>query len=203
MYREMRPQHLGATALDRVLGMKHGAELPALSIAGQNDALLDCATALDSTQSLALMYSAPEARAQIAPKCLAMADRLAQQTPSNAYAWYVGARASAALEDWDGFNRRLALSWRTGPTEQWIGELRVALAEDHYDRLDSQTAAANDADLHMLVLSTRGVRAIAARYVANPGFRERITAIVETMPAQNQARFLANVRRFAVARARS
>src|SRR3546814_5133382 len=106
------------------------------------------------------MYSTAEARAGIAPKCLAMADRLAEQSPSNAYAWYVGAQASATIGDWDGFNQRLAMSWRAGPTEQWIGELRVALAEDNYSRLDTQTIAANDADLHMLVLSLRGVRAI-------------------------------------------
>lgn len=202
MYREMRPQELGASSLDRVLAMTDVAELPALSIMSQNNALLDCATALDAMQSLAVMYSTAEARAGIAPKCLVMADRLAEQSPSNAYAWYVGAQASATIGDWDGFNQRLAMSWRAGPTEQWIGELRVALAEDNYSRLDSQTIAANDADLHMLVLSLRGVRTIAARYVANPDFRERITAIVEVMPAENQQLFVANVRRFANGRAR-
>ncbi|MCR6673592.1 hypothetical protein [Devosia ginsengisoli] len=203
MYREMRPQELGISSLDRVLAMTEAAELPALSIMSQNNALLDCTTALDAMQSLAMMYSTVEARAEVAPKCLAMADRLVAQSPSNAYAWYVGAQASAMLEDWDGFNRRLAMSWRAGPTEQWIGELRVALAEDNYDRLDAQTIAANEADLHMLVLSLHGIRAIAARYVADPGFRERITAIVEIMPAESQQRFVANVRRFANGRARS
>lgn len=198
----MRPQELGHTAIGRVVAMTDVSELPALSITSQNNALLDCASALGSMQSLAMMYSTAEARAQVVPKCLAMADHLTTHTPSNAYAWYVGAQASASLGDWDGFNRRLILSWRTGPTEQWIGELRVALAEDNYARLDDQTRAANETDLNMLVLSGRGVRAIAARYVADPGFRERITAIVEAMPVENQSRFLANVRRFAQARAR-
>ncbi|QDZ10706.1 hypothetical protein [Devosia ginsengisoli] len=202
-YRELQPQELGSTALDRVLAMRDGTELSAFSIASQNNALLDCTNALGATQSLAMMYGGTEARRQIAPKCLALADHVARQTPSNAFAWYVGAEASAALQYWDGLNRRLALSWRTGPTEQWVGELRVALAEDNYQHLDDQVIAANDADLHMLVRSARGVRAIAARYVTDPGFRERITAIVETMPTENQARFLANVRRFAVTRAQS
>lgn len=202
MYREMRPQELGSSSLDRVLAMTDIAELPALSIMSQNNALLDCATALDGMQSLAMMYNAAEARADVAPKCLVMADHLAAQSPTSAYAWYVGAQASATLEDWSGFNHRLAMSWRAGPTEQWIGELRVALAEDNYSHLDTQTLAANDADLHMLVLSLRGVRAIASRYVADPDFRERITAIVEVMPVESQQRFVANVRRFANGRAR-
>lgn len=201
MVREMRPQDLGFTHLDRVLAMDAVADLPALSILSQNNALLDCATALGALQSLAMMYSTAEARAQVAPKCLAMADDIAAHSPSSAYAWYVGALASAILRDWDGLNQRLAMSWRAGPTEQWIGELRVTLAEDNYARLNAQTIAANNADLNMLVLSHLGVRAIASRYVADPDFRERITAIVEGVPPEEQARFVANVRRFARAQA--
>ncbi len=202
MYRELQPMSLGATSLDRVLANSDVSALPGLSIASQNQALLDCYNTLQSMQSLLMMYRTAEERDAVAPRCLAMADYLAQRNPSFAYTWYIGALASAYLNDWDGFNERLALSFRTGATEQWIGELRVALAEDNYDHLDEITLAANDADLHMLVLSSRGVHAIAQRYVSNPEFRERITVIVEAMPAQNQTRFIADVRRFANNRGR-
>ncbi|MGV8833382.1 MAG: hypothetical protein ACOH2N_15525 [Devosia sp.] len=194
---------LGATSLDRVLAMDGVNELPGLSIESENQALLDCTGALQAMHSLAMMYRTPEQRAQLVPKCLAMSDNLAERSPSNAYAWYVGALASAQIEDWNGFNQRLAMSWRAGRIEQWIGELRVALAEGNYSRLDDITTANNALDLHMLVLSTRGVHAIAQRYVSDPGFRERITAIVETLPVEDQNRFVADVRRFANTWARS
>jgi hypothetical protein len=202
MYREVQPLGLGLSSLERVVSMQDAHSLQGLSIASKNQALLDCANTLKGLRSLVMSYRTPEERAQIAPKCRAMADDIVERAPSNAYGWYVGALASAELVDWDGFNKRLEMSWRVGATEQWIGELRVGLAEDNFSRLNDAMIAANDADLHMLVLSNRGVRTIAQRYLSNPEFRERITQIVETMPAQNQTRFVNNVRRYANASGR-
>lgn len=200
MYQELRPMSLGQTSLERVLAMPGDGSIAGLSIASQNQALLDCANTLGALQSLAMAYRPQEEREQVPAKCQTMADRLADRSPNYSYAWYVGALASEKLGDWTGLNDRLAMSWRTGATEQWIGELRVALAENNYAQLGELMIRANDADLRMLVLSSRGVRTIAQRYVANPEFRERITVIVESMPPQNQARFVADVRRYANAR---
>lgn len=200
--RELQSQDLGKSPLERVVSMQDMEQISALAITSQNNALLDCATALNATLSLAMRYLGTEALAKIAPNCLDLADYLTIQTPTNAYAWYVGALASAALSDWIGMNKRMDMSWRTGPSEQWIGELRVALAEKHLTHLDHGLVEAHQADLRMLVLSTRGVRSIAARYVADPSFRQRITNIVETLPTESQERFVLNVRRFAIARAR-
>ena len=40
------------------------------------------------------------------------------------------------------------------------------------------------------VQSQRGIAAIAKRYVRDEGFRARITAVVEALPAADQARFV-------------
>ena len=54
--------------------------------------------------------------------------------------------------------------------------------------------ATHQRDLALLVQSQRGIATIARRYVAQPDFRERITAIVEALPQADQVRFLANVK---------
>lgn len=200
MNRELQPFFAGQTGLDRVIGMTDPDTLAGLAVLSQNQALLDCADALVGLNSLRARYLSDAERQSLAPHCTTLADSVASGSPSNSYAWQVGAMAAAQQQDWDGMNARLSLSQRTGKTEQWIAELRVALAETNYAQLNAATIAGNDSDLRMLVLSDRGIRAIAFRYVDDAGFRERITDIVETLPTENQQRFISAVRRFAVAR---
>lgn len=136
-------------------------------------------------------------RAIIAAECLSVADAVVATTPVYSYAWYVGALAAAQVRDADGLATRLRQSQVTGPTEQWIAELRVGLVEDHRVELPPDVLALNDKDLAILVLSSRGIASIAARYVRDPSFRDRITTITETLPPQDQQRFLDQVRRVA------
>src|SRR5690606_28801996 len=89
-----------------------------------------------------------------------------------------------------GMNARLWRSRITGPNELWIVMERVALSERHVGRLDDQGLAAEDADLRLMVVSSKGIRALARFYVSMAGFRERVTGIVETMPDRDQNRFL-------------
>ena len=91
-------------------------------------------------------------------------------------------------------NEHLHTSQATGKASQWVAEQRVALAEYYREHLDERVLAGNDADLEMLVRSQRGIGSIATRYVNDPAFRERITAIVETMPEDIQRRFIGVLR---------
>jgi hypothetical protein len=52
-----------------------------------------------------------------------------------------------------------------------------------------------EADLRLLASSEKGVRLIAQRYISNPDFRARITAIVERMPQERQIVFLKSVKK--------
>jgi hypothetical protein len=60
--------------------------------------------------------------------------------------------------------------------------------------LNDLARSAHDDDLRMLVRSDRGIATIATRYVSDAAFRDRITAIVETMTPPDQQRFIGSVR---------
>lgn len=132
-------------------------------------------------------------RTAVASTCFAQADAMTASMPSYSYAWYIGAFSAAKLSDGVALADRLRQSQLTGPHEQWIAELRVALAEDNLTSLPPDVLLGNDRDLAMLVASSRGIASIAARYVGDPTFRSRITAIVEQLPPAAQRRFVSKV----------
>jgi len=136
----------------------------------------------------------PARRDLVAKNCLATADRISAEEPANSFAWYVAALSAAKAGDIPGMVRRLRMSQISGPSEQWIVELRVDLAEDHLAALSPDALAGHDGDLTLLAQSQRGVSSIAQRYVRQADFRERITALVEKLPAAQQQRFLDYVR---------
>lgn len=185
----------GATSVSRVVALPDGEAAPGLSNLTTQATLLDCATALSQMRSLEMRYHTDPEREAIPPRCLTIADDAVAAAPTNSYAWFVAAASAAAIGDWAAFNDRMAHSQVTGPTEQWIAQQRVEVVEDHYDKATPEVLAQHDADLHMLVASAAGIESIARRYVSVPGFRERITAIVETMPQSDQRRFISVVRR--------
>jgi hypothetical protein len=129
-----------------------------------------------------------------ATHCLVIADRISAGEPANSFAWYVGALASAENADTPGMMQRLRMSQISGPSEQWIVELRVDLAEDHLSTLPPDVLAGHERDLTLLAQSQRGVASIAQRYLRQADFRERITTLVEKLPAWQQGRFLEYVR---------
>ncbi len=180
----------GVEETERFASLAGKPPQPGLSIASERLVLDNCVRTLSS------LYARlqPAARvAEVSANCLKAADAIAQQNPSSSYAWYVGALTSELGGDTTGMNERLLQSQRTGPAEQWIAELRVPLGEDHLADLGPEARANHDRDLRMLVASRRGIASIADRYVKQDGFRERITAIVETMPEADQRRFVAQV----------
>lgn len=158
---------------------------------GTNVALEIC----DEAMTRLLFHLAPSARkSAVANSCLETAETSVSQMPSHSYGYYVEALARFALGETEAAIRALERSQAVGPNEQWLAERRVALAETHYGELDSYEEEGHHADLALLAQSRRGIRSIAARYVANPGFRERVTAVVETLPNEIQQRFVNLVR---------
>lgn len=136
-----------------------------------------------------------EAVRTVVSTCAGRAAQIVSVTPTDSFAWLVRAAASVRLLAKDDFNAALKQSQLTGPNEQWIARFRVDLAETHFSQLSSETVASETADLRLLASSERGVALIAQRYVSNPDFRARITAIVETMPQDRQIVFLRNVKK--------
>lgn len=127
--------------------------------------------------------------------CGERATRIVAVTPTDSFAWLVRAAASVRLKQQDEFNAALQKSQLTGPNEMWIALLRTNLAETHLSKLSAESVRAENADLTLLASSWKGVQLIAKRYVSDPDFRVRITAIVEKMPQDRQRAFLNSVRK--------
>lgn len=142
-----------------------------------------------------------QSRSAVLEHCRREADGIAREVPGYAYAHYVGALGSIGLGDSAGFNQRIRAAQVTGVNEQWIAELRVGLVEDHLADVTPEIAAHHAEDLRLLAGSARGVASISSRYVREPDFRERITAIVETLPEAEQQRFVTVVGQAAARRA--
>ncbi len=153
--------------------------------------LKDCVRIADSLQGLAL----PTARRSAAlATCGEAAARFAAESPTYSYARYVEALLAGERTDYDRMNEALSVSRSLAPTEQWLAELRVKLAESYLADLHTAGLAGHEADLALLVGSQRGVRVIARRYVAVKAFRERITAIAEKLSPDVQRRFVTALR---------
>lgn len=139
----------------------------------------------------------PTTSASAREGCLSLAREAVEAFPTYAFGSYALAQFLFARGEAGPANAALARSQDVGAHEQWVAELRVNLAEDQFERLSSEVLAGHERDLRLLALSGRGVRAIAARYIGNVAFRERITAIVETLPQENQRRFVSHVNSYA------
>ncbi|MBP1857745.1 hypothetical protein [Rhizobium herbae] len=136
-----------------------------------------------------------ETARNVVSKCAGRAADIVATTPTDSFAWLVRAAASVRLLARDDFNFALQQSQLTGPNEQWIARFRVNLAESYFPQLNAQSLKSEEADLRLLASSEKGVLLIAQRYISNPDFRARITAIVEQMPQDRQIVFLKSVKR--------
>ena len=184
----------GDTSFARVANWTIDAPHPGWSIATENVNLLDCANVLKAPNALAMRYLDEGTKSAIAPTCLSLARAVTTNAPAASFAWYVEALALSWTSNFAEMNDALRRSQLTGANEQWIAELRVALAEAHLDQLQPAVLQAHESDLSMLVLSARGIASIASRYTTDTAFRHRIVAIVETLSPQSQQDFLNHVR---------
>lgn len=183
--------YAGATPDEHVATVLSAALPPGPSASVRRLMLSDCATAINTAR---LNNAYAQTRTEVYRRCGETADAIAGSNPADSYAWYLGAYIHGLEGDTAGLNERLRKSQETAPGKQWLGVLRVALAENNYADLTEAVRTNNDKDLLMLVRSRRGIEAIARRYITQPQFRERITAIVETLEPAYQATFLTNVR---------
>lgn len=181
----------GIAPQSRFAALAAGQWQPAVSPLSERLLLDACQEAL---QGLYGRLRPAAERAAVATHCRDAANAITAAAPGNAYAWYVGARAATALGDRAGAETRLLRSHAVGPMEQWVAELRVGLVEAEYAAAGPELRRRHAADLALLVRSRRGIAAVSHRYVADPSFRGRITDIVEALPEEDQARFVATVR---------
>ncbi|OEO28640.1 hypothetical protein VW23_004165 [Devosia insulae DS-56] len=187
----------GSGLAQRIEVLADGEFHPGLSRPAHDLILDDCVAVASSLYGLTM----PTERRNAALKtCSSAATGFAAASPTYAYAYYVVALLAAEHSDSGAFNAALGTSRELAPTEQWLAELRVKLSEDHLAQLQPAAIAGHETDLALLVISQRGIRVIARRYAALAGFRERITAIVETLPPEQQRRFVAALRNEIAAR---
>ena len=159
----------------------------ALSHASNQNWLDGCLRAVTSIEGR-LLYG--ESHTRLLENCKRVADAITTASPNNAYAWYFQAYLALQNEVENDFNDALLKSYEFGPTEQWIAELRVPLAERGLASLSALALEGHQKDLGLLVQSRRGIGSIARRYVRDPVFRARITDVVETLPQPAQQQFL-------------
>ena len=154
------------------------------------------------TRTLLARAQPTERRLRLLEACRTLALDTVAAAPTVGLAWTVAAAYSGELGDVAGFNQQLRQSWRGAPHEQWIAELRVALTEQYFASADTDIRGQEVSDLAILVQSQRGIKSLAKRYVDDLAFRERVTAVVETLPPADQVRFLHEVQAAARAEAR-
>ncbi len=172
----------------RVDAITSGELRPGPSFDSQRFVLDDCYVAMRSLYAQAAPTSE---RLRLLQQCAALSARIAEAAPTNAYAHLVQAMAAVGLGDTATMNAAFARSQRLAPREAWLAQARAAFGEDHLDRLDAAAIAAQEADLGVLAASSRYSDAIVARYLDDPGFRDRLATVLARLPAADQQRFVA------------
>lgn len=189
---ELRPfLASGGDRASRYQAYVDDASLSGFSSFSQSIVLRDC---LQMVTSIYGRFQSSDRRATVMENCATEAALITERAPTQSLAWFVQAVIAAESDESDTLNLTLTKSRLSGPNEQWIAEVRVELAEMHYDQLDSENRAGNERDLLMLVRSKRGVRTLARRYIQKPEFRKRVADLVETLPEKTQREFVRNVR---------
>lgn len=181
----------GPTANSQFEAWLEGRAASGLSLSSHVTLMNSCVLALTSAYGRA---QPTRHRLRVARACADYAKSATGSSPSFAYGWYVLALTSSIRAEWDTMNRAIQAAQVTAPTEQWLTELRVALAEDNFDRLEAAVARGQELDLALLVRSARGISSIAKRYVVDQAFRARITDIVEKLDPASQRAFIDAVR---------
>jgi hypothetical protein len=178
-------------SLSRAVALGRNEIAPGLAAATQNASLLDCGKTLDRFGSPAIGL---DDRAVVLSGCGAVASGISATSPTQSFAYTIEAAVAAMSEDWPRFNDRLLLSYLTAPAEQWVAEWRVNMVEKFYDELDPTLLTRHEQDLRVMAASWAGLATLTTRYNRDPDFRERILAILETMPPYDQRRFIEYLR---------
>jgi hypothetical protein len=162
------------------------------SVSAQNLLLADCETVLANPNALALRYLEDDVRTRIPQACRAIAENIIRAMPASGYGWLVVALAAGRQGDNPALNAAIRQSRTMTPTEAWIAEDRLALAANNLAILEPETIAAYEQDIRMLA-QTQRVDLVAELYAQNLQSRDRISAIVESLPPEAQQRFVGAV----------
>ena len=164
------------------------------SVSAQNLLLADCETVLAHPDALPLRYLEDDVRAGIPATCRTIAENILRSTPASGHGWLVVAQGAIQEGDEATLNAAIRMSRATAPAEGWIAEDRLMLAEQHFAALEPETLATYEDDIRLLVQTAR-VDHVAALYAQNPQARDRIGAIVESLPPRAQQRFVGALER--------
>jgi hypothetical protein len=179
--------HLGKTSSERFQQVLAGNAAFGLSSYSKKLALDDCYEGMGFLQTSAR----PSAQNQeFAGRCLAISQAVLKTSPAHSYAWLIAALAQQRLGNVAEMNHALVNAQRTGPTESWLAERRMILAQDAFSALDDRARHANDLDLEMLLNTWNGRKALARRYALDLPFRDRITKLALSQSAYTQKEFL-------------
>ena len=170
-----------------------GVPIP-FSYEGQRGTLADCELVTRSMNTMQMRKLPDGSPPQILARCLDIAESIVALAPTDSFAYLVNAQALAQQGNVDAAIPLYIKAVETGPNEQWLGEMRVTFAEKYFDRLTPEALSLHEADLRMLAQSHKGIVYLARRYVQQPDFRPRISAIFETVSDSFQSSFIFNVR---------
>jgi len=183
----------GLSAAQRFGAVIAGSYEPGGSRLSKSLIFADC---LEVPRSLFARAQPPLRRKAFEQRCYQLARIATSESPTFSEAWLVLASTAAALDDVGEFRSGLVASQRTAPDVHWLAEQRIALAARYIDQLDDAAKAAYRLDLTSLFDSSGGAEVLATRYLANPGERELILEIGETVQVSMQQRFLDKVLEF-------
>lgn len=185
----------GETASARLLNEPPGSTALGWSNSGAHTIMRDCLLTVGNPNRSEMRSLGGASRSQLADTCLALGNEAVQRFPTSSYFYLVRGLAHLARNDVDLFNQDFLLSYRTGATEQWMAELRIAIAEENFSRLSADSIAAEAEDIRLLMVSNKGLRSLSSRYINMPAFRARIAEIAATMPADVQSMFVRTLQR--------
>lgn len=127
--------------------------------------------------------------------CHQAASNTVHWAPTFSFGWLTKAYLEISRLDEKGFNASLSMSYGMAPHALWLVEARVRLSELYYLLLSHDNLIYHDEDLKILTQSWNGSKVLAELYQKDEYFRQRVVAIVETLPPNDQKRFLSSVRR--------
>jgi hypothetical protein len=178
------------TDAHRVAAIVSGGLTRPLSLRGRYWVTRQCYVAITSVYA---RLSPGDRRQALFDACGALADDITSEEPLNGFAFLVSALIAAENGNVVAFNSAMAEARRTAPNEGWLSQLRVAVGEQYYASFDEPGRKRHNADLAVTAATRLGLPQIATAFVANPGRREEITAVVETLAPSLQERFLTAV----------
>ncbi len=163
------------------------------SLYSRRRVLRDCYSGIGMLHAVPQLLS-PQDRKNFNAHCLDLAREGTKRAPLDSFAWTLRARIHAENGDFAAFNNAYEQAFLRGPHEYWLAATRVSIAELFLANLDEKTRKRHEADISIMGQTPAGQIWLARNYTTRPEFRDRITPIIEQLPARSQRTFLAKVR---------